>query len=73
MRKEWFNPYNGRRYQVEVFEDLLGDWILLRRWSDFCRAGNQKVVVLASYHDALNQVKSIEGKRRLRGYRPVMI
>ena len=72
MRQDWFNPNNGRRYQVEVFQDLLADWILVRRWSGSCRSGNQKMVVLPSYHDALNQVKSIDGKRRLRGYRPVM-
>lgn len=27
MRQEWFNPSNGRRYLVELFEDLLGDWV----------------------------------------------
>jgi hypothetical protein len=68
LRQEWFNPNNGRRYQVEVFQDLLGDWILVRRWSGSCRSGNQKMVVLPSCEVALQQVKSIGGKRRLRGY-----
>jgi hypothetical protein len=68
LRQDWFNPNNGRRYQVEVFQDLLGDWILVRRWSGSCRSGNQKMVVLPSCDDALNQVRSIAGKRRLRGY-----
>jgi hypothetical protein len=70
MRKEWFNPSNGRRYQVEVFQDLLGDWILVRHLSGSCRSGNQMMAVLPSCHDALNQVKSIDYKRRPRGYQP---
>lgn len=68
MRQDWFNPSNARRYQVEVFQDLLGDWILMRRWSGSQRPGSQKMAVLPSYGDALHQVKRLDGQRRLRGY-----
>jgi hypothetical protein len=68
MHEEWFNPINGRSYLVNVFQDLLGDWVMVRRWSGSCRSGNQKMAVLSSYADALHQLKSIDGKRRQRGY-----
>jgi hypothetical protein len=68
MRQEWFNPMNGRRYQVDVFEDMLGDWVLIRRWSGACRSGNQKMTIAKDYAQALQQLKGIESKRRQRGY-----
>ena len=72
MRQEWFNPSNGRCYLVELFEDLLGDWVLVRCWAGANRPGNQKMAVMASQADAFHQLKSIEALRRKRGYRRVM-
>jgi predicted DNA-binding WGR domain protein len=71
MRQEWFNPGNGRRYLVEVYQDLLGDWVLIRRWAGSGRSGNQKMAVLSNYQEAMKQVNGIAGKRRIRGYQPV--
>jgi hypothetical protein len=68
MRQEWFNPSNGRRYLIELFEDLLGDWILIRRWMGMRRPGNQKMALMPSYEKALDHIKRIEGKRQKRGY-----
>ena len=68
MRQKWFNPENGRSYLVNVFQDLLGDWVMIRRWSGACRTGNQKMAVMPSYAEALHQLKCIEGKRLQRGY-----
>jgi predicted DNA-binding WGR domain protein len=73
MRQEWFNPSNGRRYLVELFEDLLGDWVLIRRWAGPSRSGNQKIAVMATYDAALSQFRRIEGKRQKRGYRKIEI
>lgn len=72
MRQEWFNPDNGRHYLIELFEDLLGDSILIRRWTGMRRPGNQKMALMASYEEALHQLKVIEDKRRQRGYRPLV-
>ena len=72
MRQEWFNPANGRRYLIELFEDLLGDWILVRRWSGLRRPGNQKMALMSSYADALQQLKGIENTRMKRGYQRVL-
>jgi hypothetical protein len=71
MRQEWINPNNGRHYLVEVYQDLLGDWVLIRRWAGSCRSGNQKMVVLGNFQEAMAQVKGIDGKRRIRGYQAV--
>lgn len=72
MRQEWFNPSNGRRYLVELFEDLLGDWVLVRRWAGTKRPGNQKMALMVNHADALHHLKSIEVLRRKRGYQRVM-
>ena len=58
MRQEWFNPGNGRRYQVELFEDLLGDWVLVRCWAGAKRPGSQKMALMANQAAALHQLKS---------------
>jgi hypothetical protein len=71
MRQEWFNPYNGRHYLVDLYEDLFGDWILIRRWWGARRAGNQKTAMMLSHADALNEVRNIEVKRRSHGYQSV--
>ena len=72
MRQEWFNPRNGRHYLIELFEDLLGDWILVRRWTGLRRPGNQKIALMTNHVDALRQLKSIENTRRRRGYQRVL-
>jgi predicted DNA-binding WGR domain protein len=72
MRQEWFNPGNGRRYLIELYEDLLGDWILLRSWSGLHRPGNSKMALMTSHADALQQLKSIEDIRQKRGYQRVL-
>ncbi len=71
MRQEWFNPLNGRHYFVEIYQDLLGDWVLMRRWAGSCHSGNHKMAVLGNCEEAMKQVKGIEGKRRVKGYRQV--
>ena len=68
MKQEWFNPSNGRRYKVEVYEDLLGDCVLMRRWEGCYKPGNQKMAVLSNYDAAMKEVQTIETKRRLNGY-----
>ena len=71
MRQEWYNPQNERRYLVELFEDLLGDWILVRRWWGVKRRGNQKMALVSSYADGLQHLANIDGKRKARGYHRV--
>lgn len=72
MRQDWFNPSNGRHYRVELFEDLLGDWVLVRRWAGAKRPGNQKMALMANHAQALQHLKSIEALRKKRGYLLVM-
>jgi len=71
MRQEWFNPHNGRHYLVDLYEDLFGDWILIRRWWGARRTGNQNMAMMPSRADALNEVRNIEVKRRSHGYQRV--
>jgi predicted DNA-binding WGR domain protein len=57
---------------VEVYQDLLGDWVLMRRWAGSCRSGNQKIALFGNCEEAMKQVKGIEGKRLAKGYRHVV-
>ena len=71
LRQEWYNPHNQRRYLAELFEDLLGDWILIRRWWGARRKGNQKMALVASYAEGLEHLANIDSKRKARGYQRV--
>jgi hypothetical protein len=71
MLQEWYNPQNERRYLAELFEDLFGDWILIRRWWGVKRRGNKKMALVASYADGLKHLANIDSKRQARGYQRV--
>jgi predicted DNA-binding WGR domain protein len=71
LKWKWHNQSNNRHYQVELFFDLLGDWILIRRWKGIARRGNEKMAVVTSYQDGLNQVSRIDRLRTRRGYRRI--
>lgn len=71
MRRKWHNPCNGRHYQAELYQDLLGDWILIRTWRGDRHRGNEKMAVVASYQDGLDQISRIASIRTRRGYQLV--
>ena len=68
MRIEWYNPQNERYYLVDLYEDLLGDWIVLRLWRGSARKGNHKIVPAKSYVDGLDQIKDVSARRLRHGY-----
>ena len=71
MRQEWYNPQNERRYLAELFQDLFGDWILIRRWWSAKRKGNQKMALVQSYADGMERLANIDDKRKSHGYQRV--
>lgn len=71
MRKQWLNPANGRYYQIELYQDLLCDWILHRQWCGKSNRGNAKKSLVQSYQEGLHQVSRIERVRTRHGYRLV--
>lgn len=71
MRIEWHNSQNGRHYVVYLFEDLLGDWVLLRRWYGSVRRGNHKIVCVKNYADGIIQINTISLKRTRHGYHKI--
>lgn len=71
MKRKWIHPGNGRHYQVDLYMDLLGDWVLIRAWCGIKHRGNEKMSVVMSYQDGLSQIQRIERLRTRRGYQPV--
>lgn len=70
MRKQWLNPSNGRHYELHLYQDLLGDWVLLRIWCGKRHRGNAKQSLVPSYQAGLHQVSRIVAVRTRHGYRP---
>jgi predicted DNA-binding WGR domain protein len=71
MKKQWQNTANGRQYTCVLYDDILGDWVLIRSWSGHNRRGNEKMAVVASYEDGLDKIGRIEKMRTRRGYQLV--
>ncbi|NEP19321.1 MAG: hypothetical protein F6J97_20915 [Leptolyngbya sp. SIO4C1] len=32
LRRSWYRPTDGRRYQAELCQNLFGEWVLVREW-----------------------------------------
>lgn len=61
---------DSRYYQATLRQDLLGDWVLVKRWgSRVNRQGQQKVVLLADYQAGLVALAQLQQQRSQRGYR----
>lgn len=60
----------GRRYyQVEVSQDLWGQWVLIQRWGRRgTRLGQTRRVPCTAYADALNLLARIQRRRLQHGY-----
>lgn len=69
MRIEWYNSQNGRSYLVDFFEDLLGDWILIRRWRGIKRRGNQKIEFMPNFEAGVAHIDQIHATRVRHGYK----
>lgn len=65
----WVNPANHRYYAVDLQQDLLADWILIRTNGKLgTRLGQVKQRVCKNYLEGLNLIEGIKKKRRKRGY-----
>ena len=69
MRIRWINPDKARYYQVELLQDLLGDWTLVQCWGGIgSHLGRLRIVHVASEQAGLKQIAVIAKRRRQHGY-----
>ena len=69
MRLRWIHPEKQRYYQVELLQDLLGDWILVKCWGGIgSHLGRLRIVHVASEQAGLKQIAVIAKRRRQHGY-----
>jgi predicted DNA-binding WGR domain protein len=57
-----------RYYQVDICQDLWGQWVLIQRWGRRGTALGQTRRVPCGYADALNLLARIQRRRFQRGY-----
>lgn len=58
-----------RYYQVDLSQDLWGQWVLTQRWGRRDTAlGQTRRVACDSYADGLNRLDQIQRRRLQRGY-----
>ncbi|WP_338115990.1 WGR domain-containing protein [Thiocystis violacea] len=69
MRRRWIHPQKARYYQVELLQDLLGDWTLVLSWGGLrSRQGGIRILAVAGEALGLEQREAIGKRRRQRGY-----
>ncbi|NVZ11403.1 WGR domain-containing protein [Allochromatium humboldtianum] len=69
MQLRWIHPEKQRYYQVELLQDLLGDWTLVQRWGGIgSHLGGQRIVWVESPEAGLTRIKQIRDRRRQHGY-----
>jgi predicted DNA-binding WGR domain protein len=70
IRRRW--EKETRYYQVDLCQDLWGQWVVVKRWGRRGTAlGQTRRVPCGSHADALNLLARIQRRRRQRGYRTV--
>ena len=58
-----------RYYQVDICQDLWGQWVLIQRWGRRGTAlGQTRCVPCAAYTDAMSLLARIQRRRVQRGY-----
>jgi predicted DNA-binding WGR domain protein len=65
----WVHHAKARYYEVHLDRDLLGDWALRKIWGGLgSRRGGTHNTGVASYDDAIEQVREIAKRRIRHGY-----
>ncbi|ADC64147.1 WGR domain-containing protein [Allochromatium vinosum] len=69
MCLRWIHPEKQRYYQVELLQDLLGDWTLFQCWGGIgSHLGGQRIVWVESQEAGLTRIRQIRARRRQHGY-----
>lgn len=69
QRLTWHKPNNGRHYQVELKQNLFGNWILVRQWGSSKKRGGRRLEIICDdYQHACQQLQIIQKQRQRRGY-----
>jgi hypothetical protein len=62
--KLWVHPEKRRYYRASVYQDLLGEWVMVRDWGSLdTKMGGTKVELLEGLRQGERQLEAI-GKRR---------
>lgn len=66
----WINAEKRRYYRASLYQDLLGDWILLRDWGALdSKLGGMKTELLSGLRDGEKKLEGIAKRRRQHHYK----
>jgi len=72
QRRRWVHSEKARYYQVDLVQDLLGDWTLVLCWGGLgSRRGGMRILAVTSEAAGQDLIEAIAKRRRQRGYVPV--
>lgn len=71
LRNIWFNAKNKRYYQVDMFEDLCGDWIMVKKWWGPKRSGREQFFLFLEKIDGLVELERTAKRRKHHGYEKI--
>lgn len=65
----WIHPQKRRYYRASLYQDLLGDWILLRDWGALdSKLGGMKTELLSGLKDGEEKLRLIAKRRKQHHY-----
>lgn len=65
----WIHPQKRRYYRASVYQDLLGDWVLLRDWGALdSKLGGMKTELLSGLKDGEEKLAMIAKRRKQHRY-----
>ncbi|MEM9817193.1 MAG: hypothetical protein AAF827_12425 [Cyanobacteria bacterium P01_D01_bin.6] len=69
LQRSWQRPTDGRRYRVELSQNLFGEWVLIREWWGVAskRRGSKKQGV-NTYAEGVECLEAVAKRRMQRGY-----
>lgn len=65
----WIHPQKRRYYRAALYQDLLGDWVLLRDWGALdSKLGGMKTELLSGLEDGEEKLTMIARRRKQHHY-----
>lgn len=66
----WIHQQKRRYYRASVYQDLLGDWVLMRDWGALdSKLGGMKTELLAGEAEGVEKMAAIAKRRKQHHYR----
>jgi hypothetical protein len=69
MYQLWQRKTDGRFYEINLFQDLLGDWLICLAWGSKNVKPRGQMLLFDSLQSALNKLPELEKRRKTHHYK----